>query len=192
MSATSRSLPQRAPRTEPESASRAVQVRPTPDARTDGEMVSRLISGVYALGRDVVEQWGGQASMAAFWGMAESNLCQRLNRREVNGTLNYAFVDWFAIAGTHPAAAARLIAGTVSLFLDVAISTEESRNHLRNTMLRLVDALGYDPPKRKKIKTEKEKLDALVEGLKRAGELGEAAIRRAAADIGADPSEYGL
>lgn len=186
-----RTLPGAGHRREPELASSGLLGGPTPDARTDEGLAEHLIAGVYDVMRAGVKTWGGQASLAAFWGMQESNLSQRLARKVV-GSVQYAFLDFLAIAGTNPLAAAGILDGMMRLFLPVALSTAEGREIVESMLLRLADALGFDPPKRKRKKTPEELHAALVKRLRLAGELGEAAIRRAAQDIGADPSEYDL
>lgn len=162
--ATPRSVTAEAPLSEPEFSSGALRdpVLETPDATA-----KRMIAGLYAATRAAVEAWGGQSALASLWGCSLTNVNDRINRREPKGVTSYAFLDFLALALTAPAAQ------------DVVVPA-------------LCDLCGFEPPKRKRIKTDAEKLRGLVKSLKDAGELGEAAIARAARKIGADPSEYDL
>jgi hypothetical protein len=157
----SSTLPYGSTRAVPESASGDIQ------PRDDGgdELIAIHMKRWDDLVKGAVQRWGGQASMAALLGKSESDICDRLNRKIVKGALMRPFTDYEQIATTHPDAAEFFVFG-------------------------ICDLLGYEHPKKKRIKTETEKLDALVKSLRRCGPLGEAAIERAAKELGADVSEF--
>ena len=136
-----------------------------PDARTDERLTALYVRRGYEAIRNAVKEWGGDGALAALWNTSTTNVSQRLNRREVNGALNYAFADWIFIACTKPQAAEQFL-------------------------FDLCDLFGFDHPKRKRTKTIDEKYGALVANLRRLGPLGEKAIEVAARDLGVDPAEF--
>lgn len=162
---TARNMTAHEPRSVPETGSGNVRGE-IPDIASDGKIRAH-IDTFYALAREAVELWGGPIALASLLDTAMSTVSERLNRREVKGALQRAFQDYPAIATTHPGAAERYLFGLCDLF-------------------------GYEHPKKKRTKTEGEKLAGLVKALRGCGPLGDAAIKRAAADLGADPSEYDL
>jgi hypothetical protein len=135
-----------------------------PEIASDA-VIQRHLATFYAVTRAAVERWGGAVALSSLLETAMSGVNDRLNRREVKGALQRAFVDYLAIATTHPGAAELVMFG-------------------------LADLLGFEHPKRKRSKTEHEKFEALVKSLRKCGPLGEAAIKRAAEDLGADPVEF--
>jgi hypothetical protein len=84
----------------------------------------------------------------------------------------------------------------------------DSKGDLQETTLSMIGHVGPDPEARllfvnllcdewdlertkpKQLKTEHEKFRALVKSLRRCGDLGEAAIQKAARELGIDPSEF--
>lgn len=162
----SRNVQPASPYSPPEVASGSLQGdERTPDERTDAAVADRYIARGYDILRSAVKEWGGSASLAAWWSTSESNLSARLNRRVVNGSLSYAFLDFLMVASTAPRAAEQIL-------------------------FDLCDLWGFEHPKRKQRKTEVEKYHALVGNLRRLGPLGETAIAVAARDLGIDPAEF--
>lgn len=156
-----------APRNTPETASgelRGADLREVPEVASE-RCVARYIDVWYDLTRRAVDRWGGTVALAATFETAMSGVSDRLNRREVKGALQRGFIDYLAVVSTNPNAAEELLFGLCELF-------------------------GFEPPKRKRLKTEREKYAALVRELHGAGELGGAAIRAAARKLGIDPSEF--
>lgn len=188
----SRNLPAKSPRRDHEVGSGPLHGDHDPEAVTDEKVVGKLRDGLYALTRSAVDIWGGPMALASYWRCAFSNVSTRLNRREVNGSTQYAFLDFLAIALSQPSAAGVATEEWHNLLDEQALSCEEGRAALTRVLVKLCDRLGFEPPKKRRVKTEAEKFAALVEELRGAGPLGESAIRRAAATIGADPAEYGL
>jgi len=152
-------------RSVPEAGSGAHRGDP-PEIASD-EKIRTHIARFYELTRGAVDLWGGPIALASLLETAMSTVSERLHRKEVKGALQRAFVDYPAIATTHTDAAEYYLFGLCDLF-------------------------GYEHPKKRRIKTVDEKFIALVKRLRGAGELGEAAIKRAAADLGADLSEFDL
>ncbi len=162
-----RNMPSTPPRSVPEAGSGGLQggaLFEVP-AVADDAAIATSIDRLYGLTRDAVAMWGGPIALASLFDTAFSGVSDRLNRKEVKGALQRAFLDYLAVAITHPIAAEGFLYG-------------------------LCDLLGFEHPKRKRVKTEGEKYEALVKQLRGMGELGEHAIRVTAAAIGADPSEF--
>ncbi len=162
-----RNVPTTPPRSVPEAASGGLHGGAKFDVPTvaDDATIAGSIERVYGLTRDAVAMWGGPIALASLFDTAFSGVSDRLNRKEVKGALQRAFLDYLAVALTHPIAAEGFLFG-------------------------LCDLLGFEHPKRRKLKTDVEKYEALVKQLRGMGELGEHAIRVTAAAIGADPSEF--
>lgn len=159
---TRRSMLTDDPRNAPETGSDVLR---DPPAVASDEMIRYVTGGFYDALRRAVAKWGGVEALAAQLETAMSGVSDRLWRKEVKGALQRSFLDYAAIVCTTPLAA-------------------------ESFLFDLCDLLGYERPKKKRTKTVDEKLDALVRELRRAGELGQAAIDRAARELGADPREY--
>ena len=160
-------VPARAPISHPEVESGALLGDYDPEANTDENRVRIIRERLYDLTRTAVDVWGGPSALASYWRCALSNISTRLNRKEVNGSLQYAFLDFLAIACSHPAAAEAVVIGLCDLF-------------------------GYEHPQKKRTKTDAEKFRSLVKSLRTCGPLGDAAIRQAAHALGADVAEFEL
>jgi hypothetical protein len=163
----SKSVQSAPPRSVPEAGSGSVQAGAlfSVPAVADEHTIESFIDRGYALTRDAVALWGGPIALASLLDTAFSTVSERLNRKEVKGALQRAFIDYLFIALTHPQAGESFLFG-------------------------LCDLLGFEHPKRRRLKTDVEKYEALVKQLRGMGELGEHAIRVTAAAIGADPSEF--
>lgn len=162
-SATPRTVHLQEPRIHPESVPGFPRSEP-PEVASD-EKIQRHMVVWYAIARAAVERWGGAVALSSLLETAMSGVNDRLNRREVKGALQRAFVDYMAIATTSPEA-------------------------MELVIFALCDLGGFEHPKRRRTKTEHEKFEALVKSLRKCGPLGEAAIRRAAEELGADPVEF--
>lgn len=126
-----------------------------PVADTDAAKAERIIAAFYEGGREAVQLWGGVEALARLWGADLGDLSRRLGRKPHKGTTCYAFGDFWALACTEEAAA-------------------------RAFLSKLSDALGYEPPKKKRRqKTPEETIAALKKQLKLFGPAGEQALERA-------------
>ncbi len=162
-----RSLPPTSPRSVPEAGSQELRGGALFEipAVADEARIADFIDRGYGMVRDAVALWGGPIALASLLETAFSTVSERLNRKEVKGATQRAFVDYLFIALTHPQAGESFLFG-------------------------LCDLLGFEHPKRRKLKSVDEKHAALVKALRLCGPLGEAAIARAASDLGADVSEF--
>lgn len=122
--------------------------------------VEVLIDGIYRALRDAVERWGGTALLALETDTPLSLASDRLNRKERNGALQRAFLDWIGVVCAKPDSA--------QLFL-----------------YRLCDLLGFERPKRLASARDLVALRVLARGL-RMGLITDKDVRRIARAEGID------